>query len=420
MKVGEKYGCLEILDEGEGYIKLIDDQIDAIIEEKADFEKLIHNGKLKRRDWCGSGEDAFSFVYIPAYIYDPKSFKKGHDSVRVEDFNEAIEDKRKEQTIKKYKCKCRKCGKIRYYTEETIQAKPTFCYRPVYISTKYTYSTSASNSRYRKEQRYQNDETVNLVGDMDLVSPDEYCGKWIEKQAKNSKKQAEKEAAVIAALPRRPAANYDVDFTGMIYESLEVLECVNERLESDPVFHYNQRHQKIYDDITVYKQYRCRCYLPECRKEQLVTCDRFGIHPPTAYGSTAYDGYWSGVKCNCHHVSSFQWIVNKLLIENKVPYRVEVSFRDLLGMSGKKPLRFDFAVYNEDGTVKCLIECQGEQHYKPVDEFGGELEFEKRVKHDTLKREYAEAHGIPLIEISYKDKKYDKIKEILQKNGILW
>ena len=124
--------------------------------------------------------------------------------------------------------------------------------------------------------------------------------------------------------------------------------------------------------------------------------------------------------CSCHTISSFQWIVNKLLIENNVPYRVEVSFSDLLGTSEEEPLRFDFAVYNEDGTVKCLIECQGEQHYKPVDEFGGELEFEKQVKHDTLKREYAEAHGIPLIEISYKDKEYDKIKEILQKNGILW
>ena len=411
-----------ILDEGEEYIQLVDDQIAEIAEEKADFERLIENGKLKRRDWCSSGEEAFSFVHIPAYIYDPKSFKKGHDSVRVEDFNEAIEDKRKERTGIRYKCRCRQCGKVGYYSEGTLQKHPKYCYYPKYIPTKHTDSTRASNATYRKRQRCENDETIRFVYDRsEFVPSEEYCDKWNEKRNKDLKKLAEKEAATIAALPRRPAANYDVDFTGMIYESLEVLECVNERLESDPVFHYNQRHQKIYSDITVYKQYRCRCYLPECRKkEQLVTCDRFGIHPPTAYGSTAYDGYWSGVKCNCHHVSSFQWIVNKLLIENKVPYRVEVSFRDLLGMSREKPLRFDFAVYNEDGTVKCLIECQGEQHYKPVDEFGGELEFEKRVKHDTLKREYAEAHGIPLIEISYKDKEYDKIKEILQKNGILW
>lgn len=419
MKAGEKYGCLIILDEGEEYVHLVDDQIADITEEKADFVKQIQNGKLKRRDWCSSGKKPYSYIPIPAYIYEPKSFKMkcNHDSVRLADFDEAIEDKRKEQTIKKYKCKCRKCGKIRYYTEETIQAKPTFCYRPVYISTKHTYSTSASNSRYRKEQRYQNDETVNLVGDMDLVSPDEYCGKWIEKQAKNSKKQAEKEAAVIAALPRRPAANYDVDFTGMIYESLEVLECVNDRLESAPDSHYNQRHQKIYSDITVYKLYRCRCYL--CGKEQLVTCNRFGIHPPTAYGPTARDGYWSSVKCDCHPISSFQWKVNKLLIENKVPYRVETSFPGLYGVQGKKLLQFDFAVYNEDGTIKCLIECQGEQHERPVEEFEGEYGYEMQISNDELKREYVKTHNIPYIEISYKDKKYEKVMEILMKEGIL-
>ena len=361
MKVGEKYGCLEILDEGEGYIKLIDDQIDAIIEEKADFEKLIHNGKLKRRDWCGSGEDAFSFVYIPAYIYDPKSFKKGHDSVRVEDFNEAIEDKRKEQTIKKHKCKCRNCGKIRYYAEETIQTKPTFCYRPVYISTKHTYSTRASNATHRKKQKYQNNETICFVDNKsEYIPSDKYCDKWNEKRDRELKKQVEKEAAVIKELPRKHAENYDVDFTGLTYESLEVLKCVNEALEGDPVFYYDQRHKKKYRDITVYKQYQCKCYL--CGKEQLITCNMFGIYPPTAYGPTAYKGYWSSVMCSCHTISSFQWKVNKLLIENNVPYRVEVSFSDLLGTSEEEPLRFDFAVYNEDGTVKCLIECQGEQH----------------------------------------------------------
>lgn len=416
MKVGEKYGCLMILDEGEEYAQLIDAQIDNICKEKAEFEKLIKNGKLKRRDRCST-----DFVYTPAYSYDPKSFSTVYASIQVADFDKAIEDKRKKQTIKKYKCKCRKCGKIRYYTEETIRTEPNFCYYPLYFSDKHTCSTRASNAAYRKRLKFENNETICPVSDMiDYVPSEEYCDKWNEKRRKEQAKKAEEEAAKIKALPRRLAANYDVDFTGTIYESLEVLECVNERLESDPVFHYNQRHQKIYSDITVYKQYRCRCYLPRCGKEQLVTCDRFGIHPPTAYGSTAYDGYWSGVKCNCHHVSSFQWIVNKLLIENKVPYRVEVSFSDLLGTSEEEPLRFDFAVNYEDGTVKCLIECQGEQHYKPVDEFGGELEFEKQVKHDTLKREYAEAHGIPLIEISYKDKEYDKIKEILQKNGILW
>ena len=37
LHIGEKYGCLEILDEGEEYVNLIDTKIEAINEEKADL-----------------------------------------------------------------------------------------------------------------------------------------------------------------------------------------------------------------------------------------------------------------------------------------------------------------------------------------------------------------------------------------------
>lgn len=405
MKAGEKYGCLIILDEGEEYVQLVDDQIADITEEKADFVKQIQNGKLKRRDWCSSGKKPYSYIPIPAYIYEPKSFKMkcNHDSVRLADFDEAIEDKRKEQAVIKYKCKCRKCGKTRHYTEETIRTEPNFCYYPLYFSDKHTCSTRASNAAYRKRQKFENNETICPVSDMkDYVPSDEYCDKWNEKRRKKQAKKAEEEAAIIKALPRRLAANYDVDFTGTIYESLEVLECVNDRLESAPDFHYNQRHKKVYSDITVYKQYRCRCYL--CEKEKLITCDQVGT---------------KSACCVCHQVSSFQWTVNNLFLEHKIPYRVEVSFPGLYGVQGKKLLQFDFAVYNEDGTIKCLIECQGKQHEEPVEEFGGVFQYEMQRSNDELKREYVKTHNIPYIEISYKDKKYEKIMEILMIEGIL-
>ena len=74
---------------------------------------------------------------------------------------------------------------------------------------------------------------------------------------------------------------------------------------------------------------------------------------------------------------------------------------------------------DSDGTVICLIECQGEQHYKPVDEFGGRNQFESQIKNDELKREYAQKHHIELVEISYKDKKFERVSEILQSHGII-
>ena len=80
------------------------------------------------------------------------------------------------------------------------------------------------------------------------------------------------------------------------------------------------------------------------------------------YGIHAYFGYWSNVYCDCHPISSFQWIVTKLLFDNNISYTVEYSFDDLYGSGGVNHLRYDFAVFNKDGSIKCLIECQGSQH----------------------------------------------------------
>ena len=108
-----------------------------------------------------------------------------------------------------------------------------------------------------------------------------------------------------------------------------------------------------------------------------------------------------------------------MLFENNIPYRVEHSFPDLYGTFGKKKLKFDFAVFDDNHLLKYLIECQGEQHYGPVEEFGGKHQYNVQVQNDTLKREYARTHNIPLIEISYINKSFDNIKAILIENSIL-
>ena len=77
------------------------------------------------------------------------------------------------------------------------------------------------------------------------------------------------------------------------------------------------------------------------------------------------------------------------------------------GNGGVNQLRFDFAIFNKDGSIKCLIECQGEQHFKPVEKFGGEEQFQSQIKNDSLKRHYVKDHNIKLIEISYKSKKIE-------------
>jgi hypothetical protein len=59
-----------------------------------------------------------------------------------------------------------------------------------------------------------------------------------------------------------------------------------------------------------------------------------------------------------------------------------------------------------------LIEYQGEQHEYPIKLFGGEKQFKIQQEHDKRKREYAEFHGIQLLEIWYWD--FDNIEKILE------
>ena len=77
-----------------------------------------------------------------------------------------------------------------------------------------------------------------------FTASEEYCDSWNNKRKKELIKQAEKDAQIIAAIPRKPAKNYNINYVGETYESLEILECVNDSLESVPIPYYNQRHQK--------------------------------------------------------------------------------------------------------------------------------------------------------------------------------
>lgn len=63
----------------------------------------------------------------------------------------------------------------------------------------------------------------------------------------------------------------------------------------------------------------------------------------------------------------------------------------------KYPLPFDFYLpdYNS------CIEFDGEQHFKPIDFFGGEEGFRVRQLHDQIKTDYCNANNIHLLRISY-------------------
>ena len=114
--------------------------------------------------------------------------------------------------------------------------------------------------------------------------------------------------------------------------------------------------------------------------------------------------------CGCLK-SNAEFVVRQLLDKLNITYEVEKTFNELVS-ENNVPLRFDFYLpkYN------LCIECQGQQHYFPVDFFGGEEKFVLQKKYDELKKQYCKNNNIQLLLIPYTD--YNIINEDYIKNKI--
>lgn len=94
--------------------------------------------------------------------------------------------------------------------------------------------------------------------------------------------------------------------------------------------------------------------------------------------------------------------IEDILNSADVNFVEEFSFPDLVS-NNNHPLRFDFAVFDDNDKIDFLIEFQGIQHYKPKSKFGGITGLRKQQYNDMLKREYCNKHGITLVLIPYWD-----------------
>lgn len=106
--------------------------------------------------------------------------------------------------------------------------------------------------------------------------------------------------------------------------------------------------------------------------------------------------------------------IEDILKEAGISFKEEYSFPDLIGSNGHA-LRFDFAVFDDDGDLWFLIEYQGIQHYKPKSIFGGPSGLRKQQYYDMQKREYCKERGIKLVLIPYWDENlisYDYIMNL--------
>ena len=105
--------------------------------------------------------------------------------------------------------------------------------------------------------------------------------------------------------------------------------------------------------------------------------------------------------------------IHEILEKNDVNFVEEYAFPELKTPAGRV-LRFDFAIFDDDGNLEFLIEYQGKQHYQAVSKFGGVRGLYQQQYNDTQKRRFCALRNIKLIEIPYTDEAlitYDYIYE---------
>ena len=118
-----------------------------------------------------------------------------------------------------------------------------------------------------------------------------------------------------------------------------------------------------------------------------------------------------GHGCSLCRTSSNERKISIFLEKNNIPYISQYKIKDCRRIM---PLPFDFAIFNEDDSLKCLIEYQGEQHFKIKKFYGGKDFYKLQKERDKIKRDYCRKNNIKLYYITYKQNTLECLKVILK------
>lgn len=98
--------------------------------------------------------------------------------------------------------------------------------------------------------------------------------------------------------------------------------------------------------------------------------------------------------------------VENSFIENNINYVWQANYK-MFEWLGRQSLDFYLPDYN------IAIECQGGQHFKPVELFGGEKQFEEQIERDIRKKMLCEQHNVKLIYFTHeKNTPYECINNV--------
>jgi len=141
-------------------------------------------------------------------------------------------------------------------------------------------------------------------------------------------------------------------------------------------------------------------YLNDSSKVNIV-CKEHGIFKQSP------NNHLAGAGCKSCYESKGEKAIKKYLEYKGIKYISQHSFD---GCKDKRKLYFDFFLpdYN------LLIEYDGEQHYKSIKHYGGDIGFKKRQEYDKIKNIFAKNNNINLLRIKFNE--FNDIDKILINN----
>lgn len=133
---------------------------------------------------------------------------------------------------------------------------------------------------------------------------------------------------------------------------------------------------------------KCKCSCGFCSENQILEIRKDHLLGKNRESKT--------ISCGLVNISSGQLKIKQILDKNNIIYQQQYRIKNFNIYSP-----FDFAIFNQNGQLIKLIQYDGEQHFKPIEYFGGEQKFKIQQDRDQKKNEYCQAHGIKLLRIPY-------------------
>ena len=137
--------------------------------------------------------------------------------------------------------------------------------------------------------------------------------------------------------------------------------------------------------------YKCKC---DCGGETIVDINNLR----------------NGITNSCGCLKSKgEMIINNWLQNHNISFQPQYSLNAIVLESRRHPF-FDFAIFNQDGNIKCFIEYNGKQHYQATGGWNTEEQFKTTQNRDSQKKAWCEKLNIPLYIIKY-DENIEKVLE---------